>query len=78
MATITIDDAELGEIVREHVQKAVAEYLANRVIPDYPAYFFEGDWLVTYDWLKHVVAREIATSENRMLKEIRKPWWKRW
>lgn len=80
MTTITIDDAELRELVSEHAQCAAAEYLTNRIIPKFPAYFFESDWIVTYDWLadqRQQLMGEIYLLQHRLAK-LEKPWWRRW
>lgn len=80
MATITIDDAELRELVQKHAQRAAAEYLTNRVIPAYPAYFMETHWLVTYDWLafeRNQLSARIDELEQR-LAQLERPWWRRW
>lgn len=80
MATITIDDAELRELIRKHAQRAAAEYLVNRTIPEYPHYFMEGHWIVTYDWLQREAEQrrsEIAYVQDQ-INRLRQPWWKRW
>lgn len=80
MATINVDDAELREVVRKHAQRAAAEYLANHTIPEYPAYFMETNWLVTYGWLqatREQLEGEIAYLQQQV-DDLRQPWWKRW
>lgn len=80
MAAITIDDAELRELVRKHAQRAAAEYLTNQTIPPYPAYFMEGNWLVTYDWLafeRNSLLGEIRLLQHRLAR-LEHPWWRRW
>lgn len=85
MATITIDDAELRELVRKHAQRAAAEYLTNRTVPPYPAYFCKGDWLITWDWLQQEM-HELRQLQQRVwdqalriaaLEAAQRPWWKR-
>jgi hypothetical protein len=67
---------ELRLLVRKAAQQAAAEYLINRTIPEWPAYFMEGRWLVTYDYLQ----REMQELRLRIaaLEAARRPWWKRW
>lgn len=80
MATINVDDAELRELVRKHAQRAAAEYLVNHTIPEYPAYFMETNWLVTYGWLQATRA-QLESEINHLqqqINDLKRPWWKRW
>ncbi len=80
MATITIDDAELRELVRKHAQRAAAEYLTNRTIPDFPTYFMNNHWLVTYEWMADADRRlsERIMQLELQVARLERPWWKRW
>lgn len=62
-------------LTRDQAQAMITDAFRARVIPEYPAYFFEGNWLVTYDWLMHIVRREMTALEARLQHN---PWWKLW
>lgn len=81
MATITIDDTELRELVRRHAQSAAAEYLTNRTIPEYPHYFMNGHWIVTYEWLRRESdyrQSQIADLQHQIQELKSRRWWKLW
>lgn len=71
------NDAQwVAEIARAEAQRAISE----RTIPEFPAYFMNTHWLVTYDWLvferNHLSAR-IDELEQRLAR-LERPWWRRW
>lgn len=72
--------SEITEIVREEARNIAIRVLADRTIPAYPAYFFEGHWIVTYDWMHDAdesLSNRIIELHKRLWK-LERPWWKRW
>lgn len=64
----------------DQVRAIVERTLTARTIPAFPAYFFQKDWLVTYDWLmaeRSSLAGEIRQLHRRIA-QLEKPWWRRW
>jgi hypothetical protein len=71
-----LSPSEIAEIAREEAGRVLTE----RTIPEFPAYFFQGRWLVTYDWLADVqqeARQRIAGLEQRIAR-LERPWWRRW
>lgn len=68
------------EIIREEARAIALQVLSERTIPDFPAYFFENDWIVTYEWLadqRQHLMNEIYLLQNRIA-QLERPWWRRW
>jgi len=67
-------------ITREEVQQMIDDAFRQRIIPESPPYMMNGDWLVTYEWLR----REGDYRQSRIddlqyqVNQMRRPWWKRW
>lgn len=66
--------------VREIARKEANQAIIDRTIPPFPAYFFESNWIVTYDWWTDrntQLENRIIGLHQRIL-ELERPWWKRW
>lgn len=64
-----MDERRMREIAREEAERTLRE----QTIPSFPAYFINGRWLVTYDWL-----RAIEQHLQHEIDALKRPWWKRW
>lgn len=72
--------SEVAEIVREEARAIALQVLAERTIPDFPAYFFQKNWIVTYDWMYDAdqqLSNRIIELHQRILR-LERPWWRRW
>lgn len=72
--------SEIREIVREEARAVALQVLAERTIPPYPNYFFNSDWIVTYDWM-HDADQALHTRINELEKKVAclsRPWWRIW
>lgn len=63
---------EQWDLIKARIDKV----LADRVIPAFPAYFVNEQWLVTYQWAKYLADR----TEERAIEQVwnRLPRWVRW
>jgi hypothetical protein len=71
-----LTEARVREIAREEAEQTLFEH----TIPQYPNYFMQNEWLVTYDWLESRAAplrSEIDYLRGEIAK-LQRPWWKRW
>jgi hypothetical protein len=71
------NDAQwIADIARAEAEKVITD----RTIPAFPAYFFQKDWLLTYDWWadhnRQLENRIVALHQR--IAELERPWWKRW
>lgn len=66
------DEGRLRSIARDEA----THVLANAVIPQFPAYFVQSNWLVTYEWAKYLA----DLAEQRAVDRIKRsfPRWLRW
>lgn len=56
------------------VRKEVSSELAERTLPNWPVYFMNGQWLVTYEWVmreKRELEARIIHLEQRPIQTIR-------
>jgi len=68
----TVIDAEtfpeVPDDVRIYVRKEVDRLLTERTLPNWPVYFMNGQWLVTYEWVmqerQNVLARTSDLSKR--------------
>lgn len=96
MEQVPITRDEVARMILDHfhsdsaqaLMQTVAEVTLNdRIIPEFPAYFMQGRWLVTYDWMadadQRLSERITALRQHNIALEQRiavleRPWWRRW
>ncbi len=60
------------------IKARIDKVLTDKIAPEYPAYFFHEDWLVTYHHLQQEILARQELSRRIAALELRRPWWKLW
>jgi len=71
---------EFTPIGADDVRQIVETLLSERTIPMHPVYFFEGRWLITYEWYAEQM-KEVGDQLQHLHKAVarmERPWWRRW
>lgn len=93
---VPITRDEVARMILDHFHSDSAQALMriaaeatinDRIIPEFPAYFMQGRWLVTYDWLadvqqesrnRHTQLEDLFFALHQRINALERPWWKRW